>query len=108
NGYVYYDTPPFSNDRTPKYSSTNYRDFYHIASRSNSGTVDFQGDGGFYIGSGNPSVTNSGTIKKSAGTGQGGMQVSLIAQSGSQIGRASGRERVEMWGATGASTKKAT
>lgn len=85
NGYVYFDTRSISNSGTLSYTSNYYSYFYNSASLTNNGTVDFQGDGGFYIGSGAPTVTNNGTIKKSAGTSQGGFQVPLIAQSGSQF-----------------------
>jgi fibronectin-binding autotransporter adhesin len=85
NGYVYFDTRAITNAGTMTYGSNYYSYFYNGATLTNSGTVDFQGDGGFYIASGTPSVTNSGTIKKSAGTGLGAIQVSLIAQSGSQL-----------------------
>src|SRR5207302_3051425 len=85
NGAVYFDSRSISNAGTLTYSSNSYSYFYNSATLTNSGTVDFQGDGGFYIASGSPSITNSGTIKKSAGTGQGGLQMPLIAQSGSQL-----------------------
>jgi hypothetical protein len=85
NGYVYFDTRPISNAGVVNYSSAYYSYFYSGASFANSGTVDFQGDGGFYIGGGSDSVINSGTIKKSAGTGNGGIQVPLTLQSGGQL-----------------------
>jgi len=85
NGYVYFDTRAVTNNGTLNYTSNYYSYFYNSATLTNNGTVDFQGDGGFYLGSGSPSVTNNGTIKKSAGTGQGGIQISLVAASGSQL-----------------------
>src|ERR1051326_3310244 len=73
NGYVYFDTRSISNAGSLVYSSNYYSYFYNSASLTNSGTVNFQGDGGFYIASGSPSVTNSGTIEKTAGTGVGAL-----------------------------------
>jgi fibronectin-binding autotransporter adhesin len=90
NGYVSFDTRSISNAGNLVYTSNYYSYFYNNASLTNSGTVTFQGDGGFYIASGSPSITNSGTIEKTGGTGQGAIQVSLLAQSGSQISIQSG------------------
>src|SRR5260221_12864739 len=57
------------------------------ASIANSGTIDFQGDGGIYVSgaTGTIAITNSGTIKKSAGTGSSTLNVPLVLQSGSQF-----------------------
>src|SRR5260221_16868 len=57
------------------------------ASIANSGTIDFQGDGGIYVtgATGTIAITNSGTIKKSAGTGSSTLAVPLVAQNGSQF-----------------------
>jgi large repetitive protein len=85
NGYVYYDTRAVTNNGAFVYSSSYYSYFYNGASFTNNGTVTFQGDGGFYIGSGSPSVVNNGTITKSGGSGNGGIQVPLTANSGSQL-----------------------
>src|SRR5207244_809550 len=83
---TYHDTRPISNAGTLNYTGGYYSYFYNGATLTNSGTIDFQGDGGFYIGSGTSnSVINNGIIKKSAGTSNGSIQVALLAQSGSQI-----------------------
>src|SRR5437588_720360 len=67
------------------YINNYYSYVYNGATLTNGGTIDFQGDGGFYPSTGSGSVTNNGTIKKSAGTGQGGIQIPLTADSGSQV-----------------------
>jgi hypothetical protein len=101
-GYVYFDTRAFSNAGVMSYTSNYYSYFYNSATLANSGTVNFQGDGGFYIASGSPSVTNSGTIEKTAGTGTGGIQVPLTLQSGSQLLVQSGTLQLGNVTATGA------
>ena len=54
---------------------------------SNSGTIDYQGDGNIYVNgaTGSISIVNQGTIKKSNGTNGSYLQPPLTAQSGSQL-----------------------
>src|SRR5436305_14102563 len=79
-----------------------YSYFYNGATLTNSGTIDFQGDGGFYIGSGSPTVTNNGLIEKSAGGGNGGLQVRPEEQRVGQEQVQSGSVLLEQITATGA------
>ena len=74
------------------------------ASIANSGTIDFQGDGGIYVNgtTGTIAITNTGTIKKSGGTFTSTLTVPLIAQSGSQFLVQSGNFNVAAVAATGA------
>src|SRR5205085_7814781 len=57
------------------------------ATITNSGTIDFQADNQIYMNGtiGTTSITNSGTIKKSAGSSGSTFNVPHIAQSGSQL-----------------------
>ena len=57
------------------------------ATITNSGTIDLQSDGSIYLNSalGSIAITNSGTIKKSAGTGSSTINVPIVLQSGSQF-----------------------
>src|SRR5205807_6285983 len=85
NGYVSFDSRSISNAGTMNYTSNYYSYVYNGATLTNGGTIDFQGDGGFYPSTGSGGVSNNGTIKKSAGTGQGSIQIPLTANSGSQV-----------------------
>jgi hypothetical protein len=85
SGYLYFDTRPVSNAGIINYTSSYYAYMQNGAALTNSGTIDFQGDSGIYLNTGSATITNSGTIKKSAGTSIGGLSVALLAQSGSQV-----------------------
>src|SRR5205807_2018821 len=73
-------------------SGTSYFYMENNAVLTNSGTIDFQGDGGLYLNSvvGTTAVVNSGTIKKSSGTASVTFNVPLTAQSGSHLNVLSG------------------
>src|SRR5207244_695002 len=82
------DARSFSN--TGAFNVTGGNHFYmaNNAAFNNSGTVDFQGDGGgiFQSGAlGTMTITNNGTIKKSGNTGSTTLQIPISAQSGSQL-----------------------
>jgi large repetitive protein len=86
-GYGSLDGRTFSNAGTLNMTSSYYFYMLNNAALTNSGTIDFQGDGGIYLSGslGSISVTNSGTIKKSGGTGSSQINLPLVAQSGSQF-----------------------
>src|SRR6266542_5514955 len=66
---------------------SNYFYMQNNASLTNTGLIDFLGDGGIYQNGalGTMSITSSGTIRKSGGTGAANLGMPLIAQSGAQI-----------------------
>jgi len=66
-------------------TSSYYIYLQNSSSLVNGGTIDFQGDNGFYVNGGTDSVTNNGTFKKSGGTGTATINVPLTATSGSQF-----------------------
>jgi hypothetical protein len=103
-GVVYFDTRPISNSGTINIASSNYFYMQNNAALTNSGTIDFQGDGATYMNGavGTTNITNNGTIKKSAGTGNSTLNVPLIAQSGSQFLAQSGTFYVGAVTSTGA------
>jgi uncharacterized repeat protein (TIGR01451 family) len=86
-GYGYLDGRTFSNAGTLNITSGYYFYMLNNAALTNSGTIDFQSDGGIYLSGavGSISITNSGTIKKSAGTGSSQINLPLVGQSGSQF-----------------------
>ena len=86
-GYGYLDGRPMSNAGTLNVTSSYYFQMMSNAVLTNSGTIDFQGDGGIYMNGavGTTSVVSSGTIKKSGGTGSTSLTVPLTAQSSSQF-----------------------
>src|ERR1043165_3058864 len=82
---------------TANFTGGNYFYMQNGATLTNSGVIDFQGDGGglFLNGAvGAISITSSGTIKKSAGTGTSYVQLPLTAQSGAQVLAQSGTLQV--------------
>jgi uncharacterized repeat protein (TIGR01451 family) len=86
-GYPYFDGRPVTNAGTINYTSSYYSYMMNNAVLTNSGTIDFQGDGGLYMSGtvGSTALINSNIVKKSAGTGAAAINVPLTAQSGSQL-----------------------
>ena len=85
--YSTLDGRPLTIAGTFNETSSYYFYMLNNASLTNSGTIDFQGDGGIYISGtvGTTAINNSGTIKKSLGSGTANITVPLKAQSGSQL-----------------------
>jgi uncharacterized repeat protein (TIGR01451 family) len=86
-GYPTIDTRPVTNAGAINITSFYYLYMQNNAALSNSGTIDFQGDGALYLNgsAGTTAINNSGTIKKSAGTGASYLTVPMSALSGSQL-----------------------
>jgi uncharacterized repeat protein (TIGR01451 family) len=86
-GYPYFDGRAITNAGTMNFTSSYYTYMQNNAVLSNSGTVDFQGDSALYITGtvGTTAINNSGTIKKSSGTGLSYLTVPIAALSGSQL-----------------------
>ncbi|HKS22368.1 MAG TPA: LamG-like jellyroll fold domain-containing protein [Thermoanaerobaculia bacterium] len=86
-GYPIIDARPVTNAGAINVTSFYYLYMQNNAALSNSGTIDFQGDSALYLNSavGTTAINNSGTIKKSAGTGISYLTVPLTALSGSQL-----------------------
>src|SRR5205823_15047441 len=91
NNTTYLDTKTVSNSGTINLNTGSSFYFYTsaILGNTSTGVVDIKGDsGGLYIGSGSPSVTNAGLIKKSSCTSctnSSSIQVALTVQSGGQV-----------------------
>src|ERR1051326_6105805 len=83
---IFLDTRPVTNAGTIVLT-TGYIYFQNNATLTNSGTIDYQGDGNIYVNgsTGSISLVNQGTIKKSGGTNGSNLQPPLTAQSGSQL-----------------------
>jgi uncharacterized repeat protein (TIGR01451 family) len=86
-GYPFLDGRPVTNAGTINITSFYYLYMQNNAVLSNSGTIDMQGDASLYLNgaAGTTAVNNSGTIKKSAGTGNSTLSVPLSMLSGSQL-----------------------
>jgi len=87
-GGGFLDTRTLSIAGTANFTGGNYFYMQNNASVTNTGVIDFQGDGGGIFlngGLGSISISSSGTIKKSGGTGTSTVQLPLIAQSGGQV-----------------------
>jgi hypothetical protein len=86
-GYPYLDTRAVTNGGTINLTSGYSVYLQNNATLLNNGTIDFQGDGGIFLGSavGSISLTNTSTIKKSSGTGSTQINVPIVAQTGSQV-----------------------
>ena len=96
-GAGFLDARALSIAGTANFTGGNYFYMQNGATLTNSGVIDFQGDGGglFLNGAvGAISITSSGTIKKSAGTGTSYVQLPLTAQSGAQVLAQSGTLQV--------------
>src|SRR5205807_3034208 len=86
-GYGTLDGRPLSLAGSLNMTSSYYFYMQNNASIANSGTIDFQSDGGIYVNgaTGTIAITNNGTIKKSGGTFTSTINAPLIAQNGSQF-----------------------
>ena len=85
-------------------NGSNYFYMQNNASLTNTGLIDFLGDGGIYQNGalGTMSITSSGTIRKSGGTGASNLAMPLIATSGAQILGQSGTFDIYAVASTGA------
>src|ERR1041385_8217612 len=103
-GYGNLDGRSLSVGGTLNITSSYYFYMLNNASLTNTGLIDFLGDGGIYQNGalGTMSIASSGTIRKSGGTGAANLAMPLVASSGAQVLAQSGTFDIYAVASTGA------
>src|ERR1041385_3309731 len=103
-GYGNLDGRSLSVGGTLNITSSYYFYMLNNASLTNTGLIDFLGDGGIYQNGalGTMSIASSGTIRKSGGTGAENLAMPLVASSGAQVLAQSGTFDIYAVASTGA------